>query len=139
MKKISLFLIIAIMVTLNSCMKDKLNEPLDSIVESEAAFIPDLEKKEILITMGFHEDEIEEYDNYFLVEGDAIIYKEAISEDLINLLSPVSNLRQRRYSALVNDDIVGNIRVRIGPNFKRTWHYLIEQALTAWNLSLIHI
>ncbi|WP_254519223.1 M57 family metalloprotease [Aquimarina sp. Aq78] len=135
MKKLNFILIIVCILSLGSCTKEELPENLNQTqnTESDKGILSDPEKKEILIAMGFQKDKIEGHKDYFLIDDDLIIYKSAISKELINPLAPVNISKQLRNSFFVSDNIVTNIRVRIDPNFNSNWNSLIQQALTAWN------
>lgn len=133
LKKISL--IFLGILFLQSCTKDQSFKNLEQIQDNQQYQITtsDTDKKEILVSMGFSEENIEEYNEYFLVENDIVIYKNAIKYDDTELSNPTPSSRQRRSTILVSGCNVANIRVLIDPNFDANWTGLIQQAMTAWN------
>jgi hypothetical protein len=117
MKKIVLCLTLLFLIF--SCEKEEINDSISTDIK-------DWNQKDylsIIKSLGFSGDNIIEYDEYFVIEDDIVIYK----KDLIT-----TNLKQARTTYLVSNTIVRNIRVKIDGSLSG-WTNIITDALDAWN------
>ena len=122
-------------------------------------------EKEVLLDMGFNEYDIQEFDDYFVVEEDMVFKKENLVKKE-NVEKPTTSIpeqielpevpdlntipietpqlpiemRQRRSNDWVAGFITDNVRIKIHSSMS-SWTYVIQQAINAWNNSgsKIHI
>ncbi len=138
MKKLFFLLTLSFVFILSNCTKENSLDNLNATTEPVLK-LSDLEKKKILIELGFHEDGIENSEDHFVIDNDFVIYKSAISKGLLRTGSSSDasgesvSSRQRRSNFIVNTNIASNIRVAIDPCLSSTWTSAINEALAAWN------
>ena len=83
MKNSGFLLALSLLLLMVACKNNTLEEVQP---ENNPTFEPDMDKKEILVKMGFDEYAMQEFADYFIIDNDFVIQKAAITPELINPL-----------------------------------------------------
>lgn len=124
--RLGLILGLAITILALGCQKD--DEP---VAQTKNNISNDVSEK--IKSLGFDPKSVVEYDDYYLVEGDISLRKDALD----SYFEKNTTLKQARTSNLVSADNVSNITVYIHSSMPTSgddnWRPAIQSAISKWN------